>query len=143
MLVESPTRAGSINRLGVEIFCVDEVLEATAYLGERGLATEVEEQSTGSFAVRDKVWVDGPDGSRREVFTVLADAPGSPDLTARRGVLAARGGRPDGHDQLARRRARRPVHLGRLVEEIGVEVVGRLTLTCRPQWVKVMTNTSR
>jgi len=80
VLIENPTQAGSINHLGVEVFSVDEVLKATAYLGERGFATEVEEQSTCCFAVQDKVWVDGPDGSRWEVYTVLADAPDAPDL---------------------------------------------------------------
>jgi len=34
--------------------------------------TDIEEKTTCCFAVQDKVWVDGPDSSRWEVYTVLA-----------------------------------------------------------------------
>ncbi len=67
---------GSINHLGVEVFSTDEVAEATAYLAGAGLATEVEEGTTCCHALQDKVWVNGPDESRWEVYTVLADADG-------------------------------------------------------------------
>ena len=80
VLFENPAEAGSINHLGVEVFSAQEVSEATAYLDGRGLATEVEVHSTCCFAVQDKVWVDGPDASRWEVYTVLADAPSDPEL---------------------------------------------------------------
>jgi lactoylglutathione lyase len=38
-----------------------------------GLATEIEESTTCCYAVQDKVWVSGPDATRWEVYTVLAD----------------------------------------------------------------------
>src|SRR5487761_1967522 len=53
VLFENPGAAGSINHL------------------------DVEESTTCCYAVQDKVWVDGPDASRWEVYTVLADAPGA------------------------------------------------------------------
>jgi catechol 2,3-dioxygenase-like lactoylglutathione lyase family enzyme len=65
---------GTINHLGVEVFSTDEVSAATTYLAGAGLATEVEDATTCCYAVQDKVWVDGPDGSRWEVYTVLDDA---------------------------------------------------------------------
>ena len=65
---------GTINHLGVEVASTDDVVDATARLAALGLATEVEDQTTCCYAVQDKVWVDGPDGSRWEVYTVLADA---------------------------------------------------------------------
>jgi catechol 2,3-dioxygenase-like lactoylglutathione lyase family enzyme len=65
---------GTINHLGVEVFSTDEVTAATAYLSEHGLATEVEEKTTCCYAVQDKVWVDGPDGTNWETYVVLDDA---------------------------------------------------------------------
>ncbi len=75
VLIEGGGVPGSINHLGVEVFTTAEVRDATKYLSGVGLATDVEEQTTCCFAVQDKVWVDGPDGARWEVYTVLADAP--------------------------------------------------------------------
>jgi catechol 2,3-dioxygenase-like lactoylglutathione lyase family enzyme len=66
---------GTINHLGVEVFSTDEVAAATAYLAGAGLATSVEDGTVCCHALQDKVWVDGPDGSRWEVYTVLADVP--------------------------------------------------------------------
>jgi hypothetical protein len=74
VLFENPSVAGTINHLGVEVFSTQEVEVAARQFAERGLATDVEEQTTCCFAVQDKVWVDGPDQSRWEVYTVLADA---------------------------------------------------------------------
>ena len=65
---------GTINHLGVEVVTSDDVTAATGRLAALGLATEVESQTTCCYAVQDKVWVDGPDQSRWEVYTVLADA---------------------------------------------------------------------
>lgn len=65
---------GTINHLGVEVFSTDEVTEATRYLASQGLTTEVEDQTTCCYAVQDKVWVDGPDGTSWETYVVLADA---------------------------------------------------------------------
>jgi predicted enzyme related to lactoylglutathione lyase len=68
---------GTINHLGVEVFSTAEVAAATAHLKEQGLATDVEEQTTCCYAVQDKVWVDGPDGTSWETYVVLSDAEAS------------------------------------------------------------------
>jgi catechol 2,3-dioxygenase-like lactoylglutathione lyase family enzyme len=74
VLMEKVGEPGTINHLGVEVFSSDDVVEATKYLSGIGFATDVEDQTTCCYALQDKVWVDGPDGSRWEVYTVLADA---------------------------------------------------------------------
>ncbi len=66
---------GALNHLGVEVESTDEVTAATGRLTDKGLETEVEEQTTCCYAVQDKVWVSDPDGAPWEVYTVLADAP--------------------------------------------------------------------
>ena len=75
VLFEGAGEPGSINHLGVEVATSDEVIAATDRLASAGLATEKAERTTCCYAVQDKVWVNGPDGSRWEVYTVLADAP--------------------------------------------------------------------
>jgi catechol 2,3-dioxygenase-like lactoylglutathione lyase family enzyme len=77
VLFENSGDPGTINHLGVEVFSTDEVADATRYLSEQGFVTDIEEKTTCCFAVQDKVWVDGPDSSRWEVYTVLADASDS------------------------------------------------------------------
>jgi catechol 2,3-dioxygenase-like lactoylglutathione lyase family enzyme len=74
VLFEGAGEPGSINHLGVEVFSAAEVTDATRYLADTGLATDVEERTTCCYAVQDKVWVDGPDGTRWEVYTVLEDS---------------------------------------------------------------------
>ena len=74
VLIEGVGEPGSINHLGVEVGSTDEVVAATAHLTDQGCATAVEEATTCCYAVQDKVWVEGPDGARWEVYTVLADA---------------------------------------------------------------------
>ncbi len=74
VLFENPDGAGTINHLGVEVFSNEEVVAATQYLASEGFNTEVEDQTMCCHALQDKVWVDGPDASRWEVYTVLADA---------------------------------------------------------------------
>ena len=74
VLIEGVGVPGSINHLGVEVASTDEVTAATTQFADAGLETDVEEQTTCCYAVQDKVWVDGPDGARWEVYTVLADA---------------------------------------------------------------------
>jgi catechol 2,3-dioxygenase-like lactoylglutathione lyase family enzyme len=81
VLFENPDRPGTINHLGVEVFSTDEVVGATKYLADQGFATEIEEQTTCCHALQNKVWVDGPDASRWEVYTVLADASDDSPLT--------------------------------------------------------------
>jgi predicted enzyme related to lactoylglutathione lyase len=74
VLIANEGAPGSINHLGVEVFTTDEVTKATSYLTEVGLQTRVEEDATCCFAVQNKVWVDGVDGSPWEIYTVLGDS---------------------------------------------------------------------
>jgi len=74
VLFENPDVAGTINHLGVEVFLNSEVVEATKYLAEQGFTTDVEDGTICCHALQDKVWVDGPDDARWEVYTVIADA---------------------------------------------------------------------
>lgn len=76
VLIEGAGQPGSINHLGVEVGSPDAVAAAATSLSDQGMETRVEEQTTCCYAVQDKVWVDGPDGARWEVYTVLADADG-------------------------------------------------------------------
>jgi catechol 2,3-dioxygenase-like lactoylglutathione lyase family enzyme len=80
VLIENGGEPGSINHLGVEVFSTQEVMEANEYLLSEGLLTDVEEQTTCCYAVQNKVWVDGPDKSRWETYTVLSDASKSDAL---------------------------------------------------------------
>ena len=80
VLIEGVGDPGTINHLGVEVATTVEVQAATAHLSDQGCATSVEEGTTCCYAVQDKVWVDGPDGARWEVYTVLADADASDGL---------------------------------------------------------------
>ena len=89
VLIEGAGESGSINHLGVEVFSTDDVAEATNYLAGVGLHTDVEEQTTCCYAVQDKVWVEGPDGNRWEVYTVLADAPEATSIGSTTGDGAA------------------------------------------------------
>jgi hypothetical protein len=74
VLIENGGVPGAINHLGVEVFSSREVQDSVTYLAENGFATDVEESTTCCYAVQDKVWVDGPDEARWEIYTVLADA---------------------------------------------------------------------
>lgn len=80
VLIKGAGEPGSINHLGVEVFTSEEVVAATERLRGEGFATDIEESTTCCYAVQNKVWVDGPDASRWEVYTVLADAPATSDL---------------------------------------------------------------
>jgi catechol 2,3-dioxygenase-like lactoylglutathione lyase family enzyme len=66
--------AGSLNHLGVEVESADEVAAARARLAGQGLATTAQEKVTCCYAVQDKVWVDDPDGTPWEIYTVVGDA---------------------------------------------------------------------
>jgi catechol 2,3-dioxygenase-like lactoylglutathione lyase family enzyme len=74
VLIENGGEPGAINHLGVEVFSQKEVQDSISYLSENGFATDVEEETTCCYALQDKVWVEGPDQSRWEVYTVLSDA---------------------------------------------------------------------
>jgi len=77
VLFENAEAGGTINHLGVEVFSPDDVVAATKHLGDEGFVTDIENATSCCYAVQNKVWVDGPDGSRWEVYTVLADDAGA------------------------------------------------------------------
>ncbi|MYS93234.1 MULTISPECIES: ArsI/CadI family heavy metal resistance metalloenzyme [Streptomyces] len=63
-----------MDHLGVEVETTEAVHAATARLGEAGLTTDVENDTTCCYAVQDKVWVHGPGQEPWEVYVVKADA---------------------------------------------------------------------
>jgi catechol 2,3-dioxygenase-like lactoylglutathione lyase family enzyme len=80
VLIEKPQgRAsgigGALNHLGVEMKDTDQVAQATSRLSGEGLPTTAEHETTCCYAVQDKVWVQDPDATPWEVYTVLAYAP--------------------------------------------------------------------
>jgi catechol 2,3-dioxygenase-like lactoylglutathione lyase family enzyme len=76
VLIEGePDQATVMDHLGVEVETTDEVTAATGRLGELGLFTTVENDTTCCYALQDKVWVHGPGAEPWEVYTVKADAP--------------------------------------------------------------------
>lgn len=74
VLVEGAGAPGTLNHLGVEVETPDQVGAAQARLAAEGLATSTEDGVTCCYAVQDKVWIDSPDGTPWEIYTVLADA---------------------------------------------------------------------
>jgi lactoylglutathione lyase len=75
VLIENADEGGTLNHLGVEVESTDHVQQAISRLQSEGMDTFVEDGTTCCFAVQDKVWVDGPDAEKWEIYTVLADAP--------------------------------------------------------------------
>jgi len=67
--------SGALNHLGVEVEGIENVAQATSRLSDEGLDTTEEHETTCCYAVQDKVWVQDPDATPWEVYTVLADAP--------------------------------------------------------------------
>ena len=74
VLIQGHGAGGTLNHLGVEVASADEVAAGHRRLSGAGLSTATEEQVTCCYALQDKVWVDDPDGSPWELYTVLADA---------------------------------------------------------------------
>jgi catechol 2,3-dioxygenase-like lactoylglutathione lyase family enzyme len=75
VLIENPGNGGSINHLGVEVADVATVDSELTRLGEAGLASVEERDTTCCYAKQDKFWVqDAPNGERWEIYTVLADS---------------------------------------------------------------------
>ncbi|MGW6909206.1 ArsI/CadI family heavy metal resistance metalloenzyme [Streptomyces sp. NPDC054940] len=66
--------ATRMDHLGVEVESTEAVHAATTRLGEIGLATNVENDTTCCYALQDKVWVHGPGQEAWEVYVVKADA---------------------------------------------------------------------
>jgi catechol 2,3-dioxygenase-like lactoylglutathione lyase family enzyme len=80
VLMEDPETRGSgvvgaLNHLGVEVATPGEVGDASRRLRTQGLETEEQQATTCCYAVQDKVWVEDPDHTPWEIYTVLADAP--------------------------------------------------------------------
>ncbi|MGD0380968.1 MAG: ArsI/CadI family heavy metal resistance metalloenzyme [Acidimicrobiales bacterium] len=73
VLIEGGGTPGSLNHLGVEVEDRLEVAAAHRRLAGHQLAPTLEEEVSCCYAVQDKVWVDTPDGSAWEIYTVLAD----------------------------------------------------------------------
>ena len=67
--------AGALNHLGVEVEDPSEVAQASGRLSGEGLDTLDQQGTTCCYAVQDKVWVEDPDATPWEIYTVLADAP--------------------------------------------------------------------
>ncbi|MFE7836749.1 ArsI/CadI family heavy metal resistance metalloenzyme [Streptomyces sp. NPDC057474] len=75
VLIEGNTNETTLlDHLGVEVETTEAVHAATARLGEAGLATDVENDTTCCYALQDKVWVHGPGREPWEVYVVKADA---------------------------------------------------------------------
>ena len=66
--------AGALNHLGVEVDEPAQVAQASARLAGEGLDTLDQQATTCCYAVQDKVWVEDPDATPWEIYTVLADA---------------------------------------------------------------------
>ena len=75
VLFEGEGAGGTINHLGVEVDSTAQVHDATARLDRTGMATDVRQEEVCCHARQNKVWVEGPDDSRWEIYTVTDDAP--------------------------------------------------------------------
>lgn len=76
VLIENPGQGGSVNHLGVEVADTETVDAEQTRLGEVGLASVDERDTTCCYAKQDKFWVEGaPNGERWEIYTVLEDSP--------------------------------------------------------------------
>lgn len=75
VLIEAVAAApGSINHLGVELEAPEDVAAARRRLEGEGIATAAEEGVDCCYALQDKVWATGPDGTSWELYTVLSDS---------------------------------------------------------------------
>jgi catechol 2,3-dioxygenase-like lactoylglutathione lyase family enzyme len=66
---------GALNHLGVEVENRDEFARTSARLADDGLSVTQEPETTCCYAVQDKAWVEDPDATPWEIYTILADAP--------------------------------------------------------------------
>ena len=74
---------GAFNHGGIKVASTDEVLATRLRLKQAGLATRDEMDTTCCYARQDKIWVEDPDGTPWEVFTVLEDVEqGAPATSA-------------------------------------------------------------
>jgi catechol 2,3-dioxygenase-like lactoylglutathione lyase family enzyme len=80
---------GALNHLGVEVDDPVQVAQASARLAGEGLDTLDQQETTCCYAVQDKVWVEDPDATPWEIYTVLADAPDETGLAGDETCCAA------------------------------------------------------
>jgi catechol 2,3-dioxygenase-like lactoylglutathione lyase family enzyme len=73
VLFEGQSAPATLNHLGIEVETADEVADAHRRLADVGLATVTEDEVACCYALQDKVWVDAPDGTPWEIYTVLDD----------------------------------------------------------------------
>ena len=73
VLFEGQSEPATLNHLGIEVETADEVANAHRRLADVGLATVTEDEVACCYALQDKVWVDAPDGTPWEIYTVLDD----------------------------------------------------------------------
>jgi catechol 2,3-dioxygenase-like lactoylglutathione lyase family enzyme len=74
VLFEGAGVHGSINHLGVEHQSADDVHSELDRVKAAGLPVHSEGEDHCCFAYKDEGWVDGVDGHRWEIYTVLGDA---------------------------------------------------------------------
>ena len=74
VLFEGAGPHGAINHLGVEHETADEVHAELDRVRDAGLAVHSEGEDHCCYAYKDEGWIDGVDGHRWEIYTVLADA---------------------------------------------------------------------
>ena len=72
---EAPRTGVNASHFGIQVASTEDVIEAKTRFEAVGLATFSEEDTACCYAVRDKVWVEDPDGNSWEVFVVKGDAP--------------------------------------------------------------------
>lgn len=64
---------GTINHLGVEHLSHESLIDEIQRIKDVGLATFDEGQVDCCYALSDKAWLTGPDATRWEIYSVLAD----------------------------------------------------------------------
>lgn len=78
VLFEDDHATGEVDHLGIEVASTDEVEAAAARFTAAGADVDVRTRELCCHAVQDKVWVDGADGNRWEVYAVTDDEPAPP-----------------------------------------------------------------
>ena len=76
----APTAPGSLSHLGIRVESSEEVRRRWAELERRGVVTEEEKREDCCYSLQDKFWITDPDGNRWEVYTVIRDSEGKPEL---------------------------------------------------------------
>ncbi len=74
VLFEGAGEHGSINHMGLEQESAEEVHSELSRVKEAGLSVHSEGEDHCCYAYKDEGWIDGADGHRWEIYTVLADA---------------------------------------------------------------------